>query len=118
MDDLSGIFVKQGASLLATPPITQLCNLSISSGTFLKNGSKTDRKNYRQVSLLPLKSKVLEGRVHEKTLEFFDKHNILLKFQSEFPKTFSIDFFLSCLPDKISKGFDSGLLTGVILIDL
>ena len=36
IDDLSGIFVKQGASLLATPPITQLCNLSISSGTFLK----------------------------------------------------------------------------------
>ena len=31
--DLSGIFLKDGASLLATP-ITQLCNLSISSGRF------------------------------------------------------------------------------------
>ena len=36
IDDLSGIFVKQGASLLATPPTKQLRNLSISSGTFLK----------------------------------------------------------------------------------
>ena len=31
--DLSGIFQKDGASLLATP-ITQLCNLSISSSRF------------------------------------------------------------------------------------
>ena len=33
IDDLSGIFLKDGASLLATP-ITQLCNLSISSERF------------------------------------------------------------------------------------
>ena len=31
--DLSGIFLKDGASLLATP-ITQLCKFSISSGRF------------------------------------------------------------------------------------
>ena len=58
IDDLSGIFLKDGASLLATP-ITQLYNLSISSGGFpdawkiaklkllFKKGSKTDPKNYR-----------------------------------------------------------------------
>ena len=34
IDDLSGIFLKDGASLLATP-ITQLCNLSISPVDFL-----------------------------------------------------------------------------------
>ena len=33
IDDLSGIFLKDGASLLVTP-ITQLCNLSISSSRF------------------------------------------------------------------------------------
>ena len=33
IDDLSGIFLRDGAKLLPTP-ITQLCNLSISSGTF------------------------------------------------------------------------------------
>ena len=32
IDDLSGIFLKDGASLAT--PITQLCNLSISSGRF------------------------------------------------------------------------------------
>ena len=91
IDDLSGIFLKDGATLLATP-ITQLCNLSISSGRFpdackiaklkplFKKGSKTDPKNYRPISLLPLISKVPERIVHEQTIELFDKHNILCKF--------------------------------------
>ena len=51
-------------------------------------------------------------------MEFLDKHNILCKFQLGFRKNHSTDFCLSYLTDKISKGFDSGLLTGVILIDL
>ena len=65
IDDLSGIFLKDGAKLL-TMPITQLCNLSISSGTFpdackitklkplFKKSARTDPKNYLPVSLLRL----------------------------------------------------------------
>ena len=127
IDDLSGTFLKDGASLLATQ-ITQLCNLSISSGRFpdackvaklrplFKKGSKTDPKNYRPISLLPVMSKVLRKIVHEQSIEFLDKHNILYKFQSGFRKNHSTDFCLSYLTDKISKY--SGLLTGIILIDL
>ena len=40
--------------------------------------------------------------------------HILYKFHSAFRKNHSTDFCLSYLTDKISKGFDSGLLTGVI----
>ena len=127
--DLSGIFLKDVASLLATP-IAQLCNLPISSGRFpdackiaklkplFKKGFKTDLKNYRPISLLPFMSKVVERIVHEQTMEFLDKHNILYKFQSGFRKNHSTDFCLCYLTDKISKGFDTGLLTVVILIDL
>ena len=129
IDDLSGIFLKAGDSLLATP-VTQLCNLSISSGRFpdackiaklkplFKKGSKTDPRNYRPISLLALMSKELERIVHEQTIDFLDKHNILCKFQSGFGKDNSTDFRLSYVTDKITKGFDSGLLTGMILIDL
>ena len=129
IDDLPGIFLKAGDSLLATP-VTQLCNLSISSGRFpdtckiaklkplFKKGSKTDPRNYRPISLLALMSKELERIVHEQTIDFLDKHNILCKFQSGFGKNNSTDFRLSYVTDKISKGFDSGLLTGMILIDL
>ena len=129
IDDLSGIFLKDGASFSAAP-ITQLCNLSISSGRFpdackleklkplFRKGSKTDSKNYRPISFLPLMSKELERIVHEQTWEFLDKHNILYKFQSWFRKNHSTDFCLSNLTGKTSTGFDSHLLTGMILIDL
>ena len=83
-----------------------------------KKGSKKGPKNYRPISFLPLMSKVLERIVHEQAMEFLDKHNILYKFQSVFRKNHSTDFCLSYLTDKIFKGFDSGLHTGVILIDL
>ena len=60
----------------------------------------------------------MERIVHEQTMEFLGKYNILYKFHSGFRKNHSTDFCLSYLIDKISKGFDSGLLTGMILIDL
>ena len=142
--DLSGIFLKEDSTLLLTP-IRPLCNLSISSGRFphvrkiaklkplFKKGSKTDPKNYHPIFLQLLMLKVLETIVHEQSMEFLDKHNISYKFQSGFRKNHSadicryfqiFDFYMITasvmegLTDKISKGFDSSLFTGVILIDL
>ena len=51
-------------------------------------------------------------------MEFLDKNNILNKFQLGFWKNHFTDFCLSYLTDRISKGFDFGILTGVILIEL
>ena len=71
MDKLSGIFLKDGATLLASP-LTQIVNLSIVFSLFpdpckiaklitlFKKGSKTDPKNYRPISLLPLLFKILK----------------------------------------------------------
>ena len=129
IDDLSGIFLKDFAKLLTTP-ITQLCNLLISFGTFpdackieklkplFTKGTRTDPKNYRPILLLLFIPKVLERVIEEQTTEFLDKHKILYKFQSGFRKNHSTNFCLSYLTDKISSGFNSGLLTGMILIDL
>ena len=51
-------------------------------------------------------------------MNFLTKKNILYKFQSGFRKFHSTDSCLTYLHDKVAKGFDSGLLTGMILIDL
>ena len=71
IDKLQGIFIKDGAELLAAP-FTQLINLSISTSTFpdpfkiaklvalYKKGCKTDPKNYRPISWLPIFSKIFE----------------------------------------------------------
>ena len=129
LDKISGIFLRDGADFLYKP-ITKLCNLSITLKTFpdvckiaklkplFKKGSRTEPKNYRPISLLPLLSKIFERTIHNQTQAFLDRNHILYDFQSGFRTNCSTDFCLSYLNDKISKGFDSGLLTGMILIDL
>ena len=53
-----------------------------------------------------------------KLWSFLTNTTFYLNFNQDFERNHSSDFFLSCLTDKISNGFDSGLLTGMILIDL
>ena len=129
MDGIPGIFFKDGASALSHP-ITQLVNLSISLGKvpdktkiaklkpLFKKGSKLETKNYRPVSLLPLLSKIYEKAINDQTHQFLAQKNILYCHQSGFRKFHSTDTCLSYLNDLILKGSDSGLLTGMILIDL
>ena len=129
IDQILGKFLKDGARILAKP-ISELCNLSMALGSFLdackiakvkplfKKGSKTDPSNYRRISLLPLLSKVFERVALDQTEEFLSLNKILYDYQSGFRKNHSTDTCLSFLNDKILKGFDDGLVTGMILIDL
>ena len=128
-DQISGKCLRDGARILAKP-ISELCNLSMALGSFsnackiakvkplFKKGSKTDPSNYRPISLLPLLSKVFERVVLDQTEEFLSLNKILYDYQSGFRKNHSTDTCLSFLNDKILKGFDDGLVTGMILIDL
>ena len=83
-----------------------------------KKGSKTEAKNYRPISLLPLVSKIIEKIIHNQTESFLEKHEIIYKYQSGFRKNHSTNSCLSYLSNKIQKGFEEGNLTGMILIDL
>ena len=51
-------------------------------------------------------------------MEYLTDNNILCKYQSGFRKNHSTDTLLSNLTNKIITGFDSGLLTGMIFVDL
>ena len=107
IDNLSGRFLKDGSKVLATP-IAQICYLSIKLctvpdeckiaklKTLYKKGKKTDPKNYRPISLLPVICKILEKVIHNQTMEFVC---ILYKFQSGFRKFHSTDSCLSYLQD-------------------
>ena len=68
--------------------------------------------------MLPLISKVIENFIHDQTSAFLNSRNLLYNYQSGFRKNHSTDYCLSFLNDKILKGFDQGLMTGMILIDL
>ena len=56
--------------------------------------------------------------IHDQIMNFLSDNSILYKLYSGFRKFHLTD---SCLPyiyGKITKGFDSGVLTGIVLIDL
>ena len=130
IDNLAGKFLKEGASVLASP-ITDLCSLSISLSSFpddckiaklkplYKKEAKTKPKNYRPISLLPLISKVIEKVIHNQIQNFLDKNRILYSYQLGFHKYYSTDTCLSYLTNKVQTSFEEGLLlTGMVLIDL
>ena len=129
IDNLSGKFLKDGADVL-TLPISQLCNLSISLSAFpqhgqiaklkpqYKKGSRTEPENFRPISLLPLLSKLIEKTIHDQVQNYCNENNIFFSFQSGFHGKHSTDTCLTYLHDKILKGFDEGLLTGMIAVDL
>ena len=68
--------------------------------------------------LLPLISKVIEKAIYDQASTFLNSRNLLYTYQSGFQKKHSTDFCLSYLNDKILKGFDNGLMTGMILHNL
>ena len=51
-------------------------------------------------------------------IDYLAQYNILFKYQSGLRTKHSTDLCLSYLNEKIFKGFDNGLFTGMILIDL
>ena len=79
---------------------------------------KIDPSTYRPISLLPLLSKFFERVILDQAEEFLSFNKILYDYQSGFRKNHSTDTCLSFFNDKILKGFDDGLVTGMILIYL
>ena len=129
VDKLSGRFLKDGANILAKS-ISTLCNLSISQGVFsnackvaklkpiFKKGKKTDPSNYRPISLLQSISKIIERVIQDQINAFLSDEDILYNYRAGFRGNHSTNLCLSFLTGKVLKGFDKGLLTGMILIDL
>ena len=88
IDQISGKFLKDGARILAKP-ISELCNLSLTLGSFLdackigkakplyKKSSKTDPSNYRPISRLHLLSEVFQRVVLDQTEEFLSFNKVL-----------------------------------------
>ena len=129
IDYPSGRFLKDGSRVLSKS-LSELFNLSTKLGSLpdsckiaklkplFKKGSKTNPSNYKPISLLHLISKIIEKLVQNKykqvvfylTMNFFTT--------TGFRKNHSTDSCLTFLHDKILKGFDKGLMTGMIMVDL
>ena len=63
-------------------------------------------------------SKVIEKAVYEQTTKFSNDNNIFHKYQSGFRNNHSTYLSLSFFNEKILKGFDNVVYTGMILTEL
>ena len=129
IDKLSRRSLLDAAEILLRP-ICEVNNFSISRGVspdackiakvkpIYKKGKKSAPSNYRPISLLPIISQVIERIVHDQRNKFLLENNILYNFQSGIKANHLTNVHWVHLIDKTLKGFDEGLVTGMILIDL
>ena len=68
-----------------------------------KKESKIKVSNYRPISILPLVSKIFEKPIHERLMDFFNKHDIIYKHQFGFQRGKSTEHaFLDLLYNIVS----------------
>ena len=87
MNQIPAKFLRVDAEVLALP-LKNIINLSIKLSTFpeeckiaklkpkFKKGARTDPKNYRPISLLPLVSKIIQKSIHFQIENFLNKKKL------------------------------------------
>ena len=81
-----------------------------------KKDDKTDKENYRPISILPNLSKVYERLMYNQIYPYFQ--TIFSKFQCGFRKGFNTQHCLLAMVEKWHKTLHGGGETGVVLTDL
>ena len=81
-----------------------------------KKHDKTDKTNYRPISILPNLSKFCERLMYNQISLYFD--SVFCKFQCGFLKGFNAQHYLLTMVEKWRKILDEGGETGAVLTDL
>ena len=81
-----------------------------------KAGDKTDKRNYRSVSILNSISKIFENVLKDQIVPFFEK--LLSKFMSAYRKGHSPHHVLMRLTENWRKSLDMSKLVGIVFMDL
>ena len=81
-----------------------------------KKDDKTDKTNYRPISILPNQSSVYERLMYNQIYPFFD--SVLSKFHCGFRKGVNAQHWLLTMVEKWRRTLDKDGETGVVLTDL
>ena len=129
LDGISSRSLKSGAPCIYMS-LTKVLNLSITTGKFIdiwkvakviplyKSGDSFEVCNYRPISILSVPSKILERHVHSTFNCYLESNNLVTKEQSGFRSKHSCDTALIKMTDDWLTNINSGMITGVIYIDL
>ena len=123
VDGVSARMLKIAAPAIA-PPLAKLINICIASGTFPtawkeanvtpihKQNSKSDKNNYRPISVLPVFSKIFERHLHNSLSTFLEDNNLLYSLQSAFRKYHSTETALIDIVDRMLLNTDDNCING------
>ena len=126
-DNIPPKIIKEAAHILAKP-LTDIINLSLfecifpnkakisSTLPFFKKGDRTNKSNYRPVSVLSIFSKVFEKVIQTQVSNYSD--NFLSKYISAYRKNYSCQHVLIRLLEEWKYNLDNNNLVGSVLMDL
>ena len=118
------------ASAVIYKPLCTIINLSIKTGKFPsqlkpskvtpihKKGSKSDKNNYRPISVPPLISKIFEKHVSDHSKNFLETNNLLFIMQSGFRAKHSGETALINTTENWITALNDGKLVGTLFLDL
>ena len=128
-DNISAYFLKVAAKVIAAP-LAQLFNYTFLLGIFpaslkiakiipvYKSGDKSDVSNYRPISILSRISKTLEKLIRVRTINFFNKHSVLLPTQYGFRANHSTSHALTDVLTSLYDNINDEKYTALLLLDL
>ena len=128
-DNISAYFLKVAAKVIAAP-LAQLCNYTFLLGIFPallkiaeivpinKSGDKSDVSNYRPISILSPISKILEKLIHVRSINFFNKHSVLLPTQYGFRANHSTSHALTDVLTSLYDNINDENYTALLLLNL
>ena len=129
LDDLSAKMLRLSSQVTAAP-LTKILNLSIQTRIFpdslknakvtscFKKGVKSDKTNYRPLSILPIVSKIIERHVSDQIKEYLNNHKLLYECQSGFRNNHSCESTLTAIIDDWISAIDRNEIVGTVLLDL
>ena len=127
IDGIPPLILKLSSNIIAKP-LTKIINLSIKESTFpslakiasilpiFKKDERSNKKNYRPISILSALSKIFGKILHKQIWEFIE--NKLSPYISAYRKGYSTQHVLIRLIEEWKQALDKGKFVGAVLMDL
>ena len=129
LNDLSVKMLRLSSQVIAAP-LTKILNLSIQTRIFpdslknakvtpcFKKADKSDKTNYRPISILPIVSQIIERHISDQIKEYLNSHKFLYERQSGFRSNHSCESTLTAIIDDWFSAIDRNEIVGTVLLDL
>lgn len=129
IDGISSRLLRECYEFLVEP-LVYLINSSFLSGSFPdvlksstvtplhKKGQSDLLDNFRPISIISSFSKVIEKAIHNRVIDFFEKHNVIFQHQYGFTKGRATVDAMFHLTNEVVSALDSGCFATSAFIDL